>query len=80
MLSQRGIDGLIWCAEHGGAPYDLLAAALGVQLPYLTAPAARGVVARCAGALPVGAPAQVTVRDLPQGSGVFRSYPVLCGM
>ena len=51
-----------------------------VQLPYLTAPAARGVVARCAGALPVGAPAQVTVRDLPQGSGVFRSYPVLCGM
>ena len=27
-LGQRDIDGLILCAEHGGAPYDLLAAAL----------------------------------------------------
>jgi hypothetical protein len=27
-LSQRDIDGLILCGEHGGAPYDLLAAAL----------------------------------------------------
>ena len=29
-LQQRDIDGLVLCAEHGGAPYDLLAAALGV--------------------------------------------------
>ena len=33
------------------------------QVLYLTAPAARGVVARCADALPAGAP--VTVWDLP---------------
>ena len=26
-LGQRDIDGLILCAEHFGAPYDLLAAA-----------------------------------------------------
>ncbi len=32
---------------------------------YLTAPAARGVVARCASALPDGGPARVTVWDLP---------------
>jgi hypothetical protein len=30
-LSQRDIDGLLLCGEHFGAPYDLLAAALGVQ-------------------------------------------------
>src|ERR1019366_400749 len=30
-LGQRDIDGLILCAEHYGAPYDLLAAALGAQ-------------------------------------------------
>jgi hypothetical protein len=29
-LTQRDIDGLVLCAEHGGAPYDLLAAALEV--------------------------------------------------
>jgi hypothetical protein len=33
---------------------------------YLTAPAARGVVARCASALPGDGPARVTVWDLPQ--------------
>ena len=32
---------------------------------YLTAPAARGVVARCADALPPGTAAQVTIWDLP---------------
>jgi hypothetical protein len=32
---------------------------------YLTAPAARSVVPRCAGALPPGIPAEVTVWDLP---------------
>ena len=32
---------------------------------YLTAPAARGVVARCADALPAGNPAVVKVWDLP---------------
>ncbi|MBV9380272.1 MAG: hypothetical protein JOY82_07675 [Streptosporangiaceae bacterium] len=30
-LSQRDIDGLMLCAEHAGAPYDLLAAALTAQ-------------------------------------------------
>jgi hypothetical protein len=29
-LSQRDIDGLLLCGEHYGAPYDLLAVALGV--------------------------------------------------
>lgn len=29
-LTQRDIDGLVLCAEHGGAPYDLLADALTV--------------------------------------------------
>ena len=27
-IQQRDIDGLVLCGEHGGAPYDLLAAAL----------------------------------------------------
>jgi hypothetical protein len=39
-LSQRDIDGLLLCGEHGGAPFDLLAAALRVEpgrLPALTA-------------------------------------------
>jgi hypothetical protein len=30
-IGQRDIDGLVLCAEHYGAPYDLLAAALGAQ-------------------------------------------------
>ncbi len=34
-LGRRDIDGLILCAEHYGAPYDLLAAALAAQ-PVLT--------------------------------------------
>jgi hypothetical protein len=37
----RDIDGLVLCAEHYGAPYDLLAAALGAQPARL-----RGIVAR----------------------------------
>ena len=48
-LGQRDIDGLILCAEHGGAPYDLLAAALGAQparLRGITAPVAAGRVRR----------------------------------
>jgi len=40
-LGQRDIDGLLLCAEHFGAPYDLLAAALGAQPARL-----RGIVAR----------------------------------
>ncbi len=40
-LGQRDIDGLILCAEHGGAPYDLLAAALGVEAARLRAITAR---------------------------------------
>ena len=40
-LGRRDIDGLILCAEQYGAPYDLLAAALGAQPARL-----RGIVAR----------------------------------
>jgi hypothetical protein len=40
-LTQRDIDGLVLCAEHGGAPYDLLGIALGVQPARL-----RGITAR----------------------------------
>jgi hypothetical protein len=40
-LGRRDIDGLILCAEHHGAPYDLLASALGAQPARL-----RGIVAR----------------------------------
>ena len=40
-LGRRDIDGLIMCAEHFGAPYDLLASALGAQPARL-----RGIVAR----------------------------------
>ena len=40
-LGRRDIDGLIMCAEHYGAPYDLLASALGAQPARL-----RGIVAR----------------------------------
>ena len=42
---------------------DLTAPAGYARVLYLTAPAARGVVARCADALPPGTP--VTVWDLP---------------
>jgi hypothetical protein len=38
---RRDIDGLVLCAEHFGAPYDLLAAALMVRPARL-----RGIVAR----------------------------------
>jgi len=44
---------------------DLTAPAGYAQVLYLTAPAARGVVARCAGALPPGTATQVTIWDLP---------------
>jgi hypothetical protein len=40
-LQQRDIDGLVLCAEHAGAPYDLLGTALGVEPVRL-----RGIVAR----------------------------------
>jgi len=40
-IGQRDIDGLILCAEHFGAPYDLLADALSVQPARL-----RGITAR----------------------------------
>jgi hypothetical protein len=40
-LGRRDIDGLILCAEHVGAPYDLLAGALGAQPARL-----RGITAR----------------------------------
>ena len=45
---------------------DELAAPAGyARVLYLTAPAARGVVARTAGALPPGRPVQLTIWDLP---------------
>ena len=40
-FGRRDIDGLILCAEHYGAPYDLLAAALGAQPAQLRAITAR---------------------------------------
>ena len=40
-FGQRDITGLILCAEHYGAPYDLLAAALGAQPARLRAITAR---------------------------------------
>jgi hypothetical protein len=40
-VGRRDIDGLILCAEHYGAPYDLLASALAAQPARL-----RGIVAR----------------------------------
>ena len=40
-IQQRDIDGLVLCGEPGGAPYDLLAAALGVAPVRL-----RGITAR----------------------------------
>jgi hypothetical protein len=40
-LGRRDIDGLILCAEHYGAPYDLLCAALGAQPARLRAIMAR---------------------------------------
>jgi hypothetical protein len=36
-MSQRDIDGLLLCGEHYGAPYDLLAAALGMPAGELPA-------------------------------------------
>jgi hypothetical protein len=44
-LTARDITGLLLCAEHYAAPYDLLAAALGAQPARL-----RGIVARWRGA------------------------------
>ena len=40
-IQQRDIDGLVLCGEHGGVPYDLLAAALDVAPVRL-----RGITAR----------------------------------
>ena len=40
-IQQRDIDGLVLCGEHGGAPYDLLGAALGAAPARL-----RGIIAR----------------------------------
>jgi hypothetical protein len=68
--------GQIWAVEIELTPKhadrtDAIMAALTApagytHVYYLTAPAARGVVARCAEALPGDAPARVTVWDLPQ--------------
>jgi len=67
--------GQIWAVEieltakHAAHIAQIMAALTApagyARVIYLTAPAARGVVARCAGALPPGTPAEVTVWDLP---------------
>ena len=53
-LSQRDIDGLLLCAEHAGAPYDLLAAALAVEPARLRAIVARWRRAGYAATGPLG--------------------------
>jgi hypothetical protein len=56
-LGRRDIDGLILCAEHYGAPYDLLAAALGAQparLRAITARWRRAIKRRVGSQWPVG--------------------------
>ncbi len=72
-LGQRDIDGLILCAEHGGAPYDLLAAALAVEPARLRAITARWRRAGYAATGPLGpgpawcwlTPAGMTACGLP---------------
>jgi hypothetical protein len=49
---------------------ELTAPAGYARVIYLTAPAARGVVARCADTLPPGTPAELTVWDLPANAYV----------
>jgi hypothetical protein len=53
-LGQRDIDGLVLCAEHAAAPYDLLAAALAVQPARLRAITARWRRAGYAATGPLG--------------------------
>jgi hypothetical protein len=72
-ISQRDITGLVLCAEHGGAPYDLLAAALAVQPARLRAIVARWRAAGYAETGPLGVgpawcwltPAGMTAAGLP---------------
>jgi hypothetical protein len=72
-ISQRDIDGLVLCAEHGGAPYDLLATALAVQPARLRAIVARWRRAGYADTGPLGpgpawcwlTPAGLTAAGLP---------------
>ena len=72
-ISQRDITGLVLCAEHGGAPYDLLAAALAVQPARLRAIVARWRAAGYADTGPLGpgpawcwlTPAGMTAAGLP---------------
>ena len=53
-LSQRDIDGLLLCAEHYGAPGDLLAEALGVNQVQMKAIARRWRRAGYADTAPLG--------------------------
>jgi hypothetical protein len=53
-LSQRDIDGLLLCAEHYGAPFDLLAEALGVNQVQVKAIARRWRRAGYADTAPLG--------------------------
>jgi hypothetical protein len=72
-ISQRDITGLVLCAEHGGAPYDLLAAALAVQPARLRAIVTRWRHAGYAETGPLGpgpawcwlTPAGMTAAGLP---------------
>jgi hypothetical protein len=74
-LTASPYAGQIWAVEveltakHAGRTAAIMAGLTApagyAQVYYLAAPAARGVVARCAAALPGDAPARLTVWDLP---------------
>jgi hypothetical protein len=59
-------------AKHADRTAQIMTAMAGPdgypRVIYLTAPAARGVVTRCAETLPPGTPGQVTIWDLPPGA------------
>ena len=63
-LGQRDIDGLILCAEHFGAPYDLLAAALDAgPHPRRALARPRGITAVSRFAVSAGATIMKYLRD-----------------
>jgi hypothetical protein len=73
-ISQRDIDGLVLCAEHGGAPYDLLAAALAVQPARLRAITGRWRRAGYAATGPLG-PGPAWCWLTPAGMTACVPYP-----
>jgi len=71
-LTGRDVAGLLLCAEHYAAPYDLLAVALGVQPPRL-----RGIVARWRS---VGYARTGTLGPGPAWCWLTREGMTACGM